>query len=124
VKHDARPDLRASGRILLAALGAAVPTLGLIQLDDEGVSVVNLVVGGLLYLVVYLTLAPILGAVEKQGILNLRTLGGTRIVALLVNPIFDYESKLLSVVNRKWKTFRAASERALATSLSPRTCRK
>jgi hypothetical protein len=96
----------------------------LIQLDDEGVSVVNLVVGGLLYLVVYLTLAPILGAVEKQGILNLRTLGGTRIVALLVNPIFDYESKLLSVVNRKWKTFRAASERALATSLSPRTCRK
>jgi O-antigen/teichoic acid export membrane protein len=102
VKHDARPDLRASGRILLAALGAAVPTLGLIQLDGAGVGVVNLVVGGLLYLGVYLTLAPILGAVEKQDIVNLRTLlGGTRIVALLVNPVFDYESKLLSVVKRK-----------------------
>jgi O-antigen/teichoic acid export membrane protein len=102
VKHDARPDLRASGRILLAALGAAVPTLGLIQLDGAGVGVVNLVVGGLLYLGVYLTLAPILGAVEKQDIVNLRTLlGGTRIVAVLVNPVFDYESKLLSVVKRK-----------------------
>ena len=102
VKHDARPDLRASGRILLAALGAAVPTLGLIQLDGAGVGVVNLVVGGLLYLLVYLTLAPILGAVEKQDILNLRTLlGGTRIVAVLVNPVLDYESKLLSVVKRK-----------------------
>ena len=45
------------------------------------------------------TLAPILGAVEKQDIMNLRTLlGSTRIVAVLVNPVFDYESKLLSVV--------------------------
>jgi O-antigen/teichoic acid export membrane protein len=102
VKHDARPDLRASGRILLAALAAAVPTVGLIQLDGAGFGVVNLVVGGLLYLAVYLTLAPILGAVEKQDILNLRTLlGGTRIAAVLVNPVLDYESKLLSVVNRK-----------------------
>jgi hypothetical protein len=33
-----------------------------------------LVVGGLLYLGVYLTLAPILGSVEKQDIMNLRTL--------------------------------------------------
>jgi len=39
---------------------------------------------------------------NKQGILNLRTLlGGTRIVAVLVNPVFDYESRLLSAVKRK-----------------------
>ena len=101
-KYDARPDLKAGGKILLAALAAAVPTLGLIQLDGAGVGVVNLVIGGLLYLGVYLTLAPILGAVEKQDIMNLRTLlGGTRIVAVLVNPVFDYESKLLSTVKRK-----------------------
>jgi O-antigen/teichoic acid export membrane protein len=99
MKFGAGPDLRASGRIILAALGAAVPTLGLIQLDGAGVGVVNLVVGGLLYLGVYLTLAPILGAVEKQDILNLRTLlGGTRIVAVLVNPVFDYEARLLSTM--------------------------
>jgi hypothetical protein len=61
----------------------------LIQLDGAGVGVLNLVVGGLLYLVVYLTLAPILGAVEKQDI------------AVLVNPVLDYESKLLSAVKRK-----------------------
>lgn len=102
MKHHARPDLRASGRILLAALVAAVPTLGLIHLDGGGVGVVNLFVGGFLYLVVYLTLAPIFGAVEKQDILNLRTLlGGTRMVAVLVNPVFDYESKGLSAVKRK-----------------------
>jgi O-antigen/teichoic acid export membrane protein len=102
VKYDARLDLRASGRILLAALGAAVPTVGLIQLDGAGVGVVNLVIGGLLYLLVYLTLAPIIGAVDKQDVLNLRTLlAGTRIVATLLNPVFDYEMRLLSVTRRK-----------------------
>jgi len=46
--------------------------------------------------------APVLGALGKQDILNLRTLlGGTWIVAVLVNPVFDYESKLLSTVKQK-----------------------
>ena len=33
VVFGTRPDLRASGRILLASLGAAVPTIVLIRLD-------------------------------------------------------------------------------------------
>ena len=81
-KHDARSDLKTGGRILLTALAAAIPTVGLIQLNGAGIGVINLVVGGILYLSVYLTLAPIFGAVEKQDILNLRPLlGGTRIVS-------------------------------------------
>jgi hypothetical protein len=41
-------------------------------------------------------------ALGKQGILSLRTLlGGTQIVAALVNPVLDYESKLVSAVKRK-----------------------
>jgi hypothetical protein len=77
-------------------LAAAVPTVGLIQFDRVGVGAINLVVGGLLYLVVYLTLIPIVRAVDRQDLENLRTLlGSTRLVARLVNPLFDYESKLL-----------------------------
>jgi O-antigen/teichoic acid export membrane protein len=102
VKYGARLDLGASGRILIAGLTAAVPAVALIQLRLTGVGVLNLVVGGLLYLFTYLTLIPIVGAVNKQDILNLRTLlGSTRMVAVLMNPVLDYESKLLSVV--KWK---------------------
>jgi O-antigen/teichoic acid export membrane protein len=101
VKHDARPDLKASGRILLAALAAAIPTIALIQLDGAGVGAVNLIVGGILYLAVYLHLIPTLGAVDKQDILNLRTLlGSTRGVAKLAGPLFDYELRLLSVKRR------------------------
>jgi O-antigen/teichoic acid export membrane protein len=101
VKFDVRPDLKAGGRILLAALGAAAPTIALIQLDRMGVGALNLIVGALLYLLVYLTLAPVLRAVEEQDILNLRTLlRSTRMVARLLNPVFDYELRLLSAMSR------------------------
>jgi O-antigen/teichoic acid export membrane protein len=101
-KYDARPNLRAGGRILFAALVAAVPTIALIQLDRLGVGAVNLIVGGLLYVLVYLTLTPIAGAVDKQDILNLRNLmSGTRAAATFMNPIFNYESKLLSAIEQR-----------------------
>jgi stage V sporulation protein B len=102
VKFNARPNLKASGRILLVALGAAVPIVALIQLDGAGASALDLILGGFLYLVVYLTLAPIMRAVEKQDIANLRSiLGKTRIVAGLVSPLLDYESRLLSMIARE-----------------------
>jgi O-antigen/teichoic acid export membrane protein len=73
-KYGARPDLRASGRILVTAFAAAVPVVALIQLHLSGVGVIELVVGGVLYLFMYLTLAPVLGAVDKFDIMNLRTI--------------------------------------------------
>jgi O-antigen/teichoic acid export membrane protein len=74
MKYGAQPDLKASGRIVLAALAAAVPAVAPVQLHLTAVGVVNLVAGGLLYLLTYLTLAPVLGAVDKFDIINLRTI--------------------------------------------------
>jgi O-antigen/teichoic acid export membrane protein len=74
MKYGALPDLRAGGRILIAALVAAVPAVALIQLHLTAVGVVNLVAGGLLYLLAYLTLAPVMGAVDKFDVTNLRTI--------------------------------------------------
>jgi O-antigen/teichoic acid export membrane protein len=101
VKFDARPDLGASGRILLAALGSAIPTITLIRLDGAGTGVVNLVFGGVLYLLAYLTLAPILGALGMSDIGNLEsTLCKTRIVAALLKPLLGYEARVLSMMRR------------------------
>ncbi len=98
---SAHPDLKASGRILLASLGAAVPTIALIRLDTLGIGLGNLIVGGLLFLGIYLTLAPIAGAIDKWDVSNLRSiLCRTRTVGRLANPIFDYEAKLLSIMRR------------------------
>jgi type IV secretory pathway VirB3-like protein len=93
--------VKASGRVLLASLGAAVPTIVLVQLGGMATGIVNLAIGGPLYLVVYLTLAPLLRAVDKSDIINLRTiLCRRRIVARLASPVFDYEAKLLSAMGR------------------------
>jgi O-antigen/teichoic acid export membrane protein len=73
-KYDAGPDLRASGRILIAVLVAAVPVIALIELNPTGVGLENLVVGGLLYVFMYLTVAPILRAVDKFDVANLGTI--------------------------------------------------
>jgi hypothetical protein len=74
IKYNARPDLRASERVLIVALAAAVPAITLIQLHLTETGVVNLLAGGFLYALAYLTLAPVLGAVDKFDIVNLRTI--------------------------------------------------
>ena len=74
IKYNARPDLRASGRVLIVALAAAVPAITLIQLHLTETGLVNLLAGGFLYALAYLTLAPVLGAVDKFDIVNLRTI--------------------------------------------------
>jgi hypothetical protein len=48
--------------------------MALTQLHLIGVGVVDLAAGGFLYLLAYLTLAPVLGAVDKFDIMNLRTI--------------------------------------------------
>jgi hypothetical protein len=99
VTFGARPDLRASGRILLTSMGAALPTIILVRLGVMRVGLGNLVVGGLLFLLIYLTLAPVAGAINKWDVSKLRSIPcRTRMVAWLANLIFDYEAKLLSIV--------------------------
>jgi O-antigen/teichoic acid export membrane protein len=95
----AHPDLGASARILAASVIAAVPSLAFGQFYLLGTGVGNFVVGGCLYLFVYLTVAPILGAVSSQDIKNLTILlRKTRAVTILMNPILAYETRILSAL--------------------------
>jgi len=101
VRFNARPDLNASARILLSAFAAAVPAAAFARLDPFGVGILNLIIGSLIFLAAYLSFAPIMRAVDKQDITNLRTiLSGTPLVARIAKPLFDYESMLLSKMKR------------------------
>jgi len=94
-------DLRSSARILLAALLAAIPTLVLSQLGLTGTGFINLIAGGVLYLISYLTLAPILDAVGTPDVDNLTTiLSKTPIAATIVRPLLNYERRILSAMSR------------------------
>jgi O-antigen/teichoic acid export membrane protein len=101
VRFGARPDLKASARILLAALVAAIPAIALNWLDTAGIGIVNLVLGGLLYLATYLTVAPILGAVDRLDIDNLKIiLDKIPAASVLAKYVLRYEMWIFSVVGR------------------------
>jgi hypothetical protein len=62
---------------------------------------VSLIAGGILFLIVYLTLVPILGAVTRQDINNLATiLCKPRAVAILMKPMLAYETRMLSALRQ------------------------
>jgi O-antigen/teichoic acid export membrane protein len=101
LRFGAWPDLAASGRILLAAVVAALPSIALLLLHATRPGAVNFFTGGALYLLIYLTLAPVLGAVGKQDIDNLKTiLCRTRILATVVKPLLGYEDWILFEIHR------------------------
>jgi O-antigen/teichoic acid export membrane protein len=96
-----RLDLGASVRILSASVVAAAPSVVVVQFHVAGVGALNLIIGGLLYLFVYLTVAPILGAVARQDIDNLgNILPKPRVVGILMKPPLAYEGLILSKLGR------------------------
>ncbi len=102
VKLTARLDIRASARIILAALLAAAPPLILLSLHVTRQGVAELIIGGSLYLVTYLTLAPLVQAIGLQDIENLEnTMCRTRAMAALLGPVLSYEKRLLTMINEE-----------------------
>ena len=99
---DAQPDYRSSLRTLLASLVAAVLPAILIEVRAIGTDLISLIGGGVLYLIIYLTLMPIFGAVDSQDTKNLETLlCNKRAVALYVRPVLTYERRILSAMGCK-----------------------
>jgi O-antigen/teichoic acid export membrane protein len=97
----ASPDLGASARIFFASLIAAVPSAVFVELYVAGTGVIDLIIGGCLFLAAYLTLVPIVGAVRLQDIKNLETiLCKPRAVALFARPVLAYETRVLSALGR------------------------
>jgi len=82
--------------ILLASAIASVPSTALVQLYAAGAGLVDFIAGGGFFVISYLTMAPILGAIIPQDINNLETiLFRTRAVAALVKPVLAYEKRVL-----------------------------
>ncbi len=81
--------------VYAASALSALPVLFFLQLFDFG-SIVNLVVGASLFLFIYLTSAPLLGAIRASDIGNLKTIFKELKIWPILKPIFTYESKIIS----------------------------
>ncbi|MEM2168103.1 MAG: oligosaccharide flippase family protein [Candidatus Bathyarchaeia archaeon] len=91
-------DFKASLRIYSASLLSALPLLTLLHTLPLN-HVLNLFIGGSLFLLAYLTLAPLLGAITSSDLENLRLMfSGIKTLWPLVKPALTYEARLLSLI--------------------------
>jgi len=101
VNFGARPNFGASVKTLVAAFASAIPTMLLLRVYPIGLAIVSFAVGGLLYLIVYLTLAPLLGALNRADVGNLETIFyKISYLSTIAKPILRYESWVLAAAGR------------------------
>lgn len=90
-------DLSPAGslRIYVASALSAMPTLLFLRLSPFQ-SPANVILGGSLFLISFLTASPLLGAVRVHDIENLRAVLGRLRAGRLLDPILAYEVRLAS----------------------------
>lgn len=93
--YGMRIDFRASARITAAALTAALPTLPIVYLSPLS-NLLNVLTVAAIYLPLYLTLAPLCGAVGREDIELLGPiLSRIRLLNPLVRLILAHENRML-----------------------------
>jgi len=104
VRYGMRVDLKSSFAALVAALASALPVL-LIVYYSVLPSLANVIIGGLLYLLAYLTLAPLFGAVKRTDLQTLAPiLGQIRILRPPTSMVFEYMLRVLDVLDSRKRT--------------------
>jgi O-antigen/teichoic acid export membrane protein len=87
-----------STKIYLSSVLSAVPTLLYLQLSPFQ-NLLNIILSGSLYLATYLTLAPLVGAINAQDIENLKLLfGNIKMVWPFLKLVLNYEARLISTL--------------------------
>ncbi len=95
-KVGTTPDFKASLKIYLASFISAVPVLLIVNTLTLS-SITSLVINGLLFLFVYLTLLPLVRAINPIDIENVTMMfKKIRIIWPILKPILNYESKLIA----------------------------
>lgn len=104
--YGVRVDLRASAKILLASVSAAITTY-LFIVFFSAVAWVTLTAGVMIFLLTYLIAAPIIGAINQTDINNLRTmLSGLGVISnLLEIPLTLMEKPLKIRYKRAEKAY-------------------
>ena len=96
-RFAATVDLNAQLRIYAAMAVTALPAFLFVHFSPFG-DLLNLILGATLFLFTYLTIAPIVRAVNVGDIENLALISDSIIlVSPLLKPVLTYEAKLLSI---------------------------
>jgi O-antigen/teichoic acid export membrane protein len=94
-KYGAKADFVSSAKIFLASLIASGATYLLITVLSIAYWVISLIVGAVVFLLVFLTAAPVIGAVNQMDIDNFRTMfSGLGIIARPLNLTLGFMRRM------------------------------
>ncbi|MCJ7506468.1 oligosaccharide flippase family protein [Candidatus Bathyarchaeota archaeon] len=93
-------DSRHMIRILLASFLSSIPAVSLTPLPYS--HVLKVVVSATLFTLTYMTVSPILGAIKRVDIANLReTFKRMGVISRVISILLSYEERILSAVNSR-----------------------
>jgi len=96
-KIHVKPDFKASSRIYLSSFLSTIPVLAFLYVSPFN-GLPNVLISGSLFLLIYLTLAPLTGAITHTDLENLKLiLSRIKIIWPLIRPVLAYEAKLLNL---------------------------
>ncbi len=96
-KFNTKINLGGQARIFIASALSLLPTLAFLRLSPLP-SLPNLLIGAALYLLAYLTLTPILKAIDMQDLQNIKQiLTRIKIIWPMAKLIINYEQKMLQM---------------------------
>jgi O-antigen/teichoic acid export membrane protein len=102
VTIGARFNLGGNAKILVAAFASALPIMMLLPFHLTGANLLSTLLDfvgkGFLYSITFLTIAPVLGAVNEYDVENLKTIfESVQIIRTLVKLVLSYETRILSI---------------------------
>jgi len=94
-------DFSSSFKILLSSIIAAFPVIVFNRLIPISDPLAKLAMGGLIYLGVYLLIAPVIGAVGEEDVRNLREMtDGISVIRPLISRVLRLEAGIVNLVKR------------------------
>jgi O-antigen/teichoic acid export membrane protein len=95
-KYSIHPDIWRTERIVLCSTVSAGVAYGVLQVLSALTPFISLLIGSVFFLITYLVLAPIAGAIQEKDVENLDSmLRGLRIIYPIARLLLDIEEKIL-----------------------------
>jgi len=96
-KIHVKPDFKASSRIYLSSFLSAIPVLAFLYVSPFN-GLPNVLISGSLFLLTYLTLTPLIGAITHTDLESLKPiLSRIKILWPIIRPVLAYQDKLLNL---------------------------
>ena len=103
-KYGFFPDVQYALRLIVCSSISAAVVYGVLRFVPLSIPVLSLLVGGFVFFVSCMFLAPLLGVLNEWDVLNLDSMvNGIRVVSIFARPLLEVEKRLISFLRSRKK---------------------